>query len=231
MRAGRRVTLSPRAFDLLEVLLERRPEVVPQSELRDRLWPETFVAYSSLARLVTEARKAIGDASRKPRLVRTVYGRGYAFSGEAVDEVSGCTLVWADRLIPLVEGENVIGRGDDCHVRIQSTKVSRRHARDPGRGRAGHPRGPGQQERDLRRLAGDQVADPPRRGRRDPRGSRGPALPGARGPRPDRDRVAAAAPRVPARLTRSGCSSSRGRGRSRSSSRWQTSDRGPRGGS
>ena len=128
-RAGRGVTLSPRAFDLLEVLLERRPEVVPQSELRDRLWPKTFVAYSSLARLVTEVRKALGDTSRKPRLVRTVYGRGYAFCGEAVDEVSGCALLWADRLIPLVEGENVVGRGDDCQVRIQSTKVSRCHAR------------------------------------------------------------------------------------------------------
>jgi DNA-binding winged helix-turn-helix (wHTH) protein len=129
MRDGRDVGLSPRAFDLLEALLERRPDVVPQSELRDRLWPETFVAYSSLARLVTEVRKALGDTSRKPRLVRTVYGRGYAFSGEAVDEIAGCALAWADRLIPLVEGENVIGRGDDCHVRIQSTKVSRRHAR------------------------------------------------------------------------------------------------------
>ena len=128
-RARRGVALSPRAFDLLEVLLERRPEVVPQSVLRDRLWPKTFVAYSSLARLVTEVRKALGDTSRKPRLVRTVYGRGYAFSGEAVDEASGCALAWADRLIPLAEGENLIGRGEDCHVRIQSTKVSRRHAR------------------------------------------------------------------------------------------------------
>jgi DNA-binding winged helix-turn-helix (wHTH) protein len=128
-RAGEAVTLSPRAFDLLEALLERRPQVVPQSELRDRLWPETFVAYSSLARLVTEVRQAVGDSSRRPRLVRTVYGRGYAFSGEAIEVIAGCTLAWADRLIPLVEGENVIGRGDDCHVHIESAKVSRHHAR------------------------------------------------------------------------------------------------------
>jgi DNA-binding winged helix-turn-helix (wHTH) protein len=128
-RAGGGVTLSPRAFDLLEILLERRPEVVPQSELRDRLWPDTFVAYSSLARLVTEVRQAMGDSSRRPRLVRTAYGRGYAFSGEAIDEVAGCTLVWGGRVLPLIEGENVIGRGDDCHVRIESAKVSRRHAR------------------------------------------------------------------------------------------------------
>jgi DNA-binding winged helix-turn-helix (wHTH) protein len=128
-RGGEPVALSPRAFDLLQVLLERRPQVVPQAELRDRLWPETFVAYTSLARLVTELRKAIGDDSRKPRLVRTVYGRGYSFSGEAVDAVSGCTLFWADRMIPLLEGENVIGRDDECHVRVESAKVSRRHAR------------------------------------------------------------------------------------------------------
>jgi len=129
MRAGEPIPLSPRAFDLLQILLERRPEVVPQAELRDRLWPDTFVAYTSLARLVTEVRKAIGDASRKPRLVRTVYGRGYAFSGEANDALSGCALFWADRLIPLLEGENLIGRGDGCHIRIESTRVSRHHAR------------------------------------------------------------------------------------------------------
>jgi hypothetical protein len=90
---------------------------------------DTFVAYSSLARLVTEVRQAVGDSSRKPRLVRTVYGRGYAFSGEAIDEVASCTLAWGGRVLPLIEGENVIGRGDDCHVRIESAKVSRRHAR------------------------------------------------------------------------------------------------------
>jgi DNA-binding winged helix-turn-helix (wHTH) protein len=128
-RAGKRVTLSPRAFDLLQILLERRPQVVPQAELRDRLWPRTFVAYTSLARLVSEVRKAVGDSSRQSRLVRTVYGHGYAFSGEAVASLSGCALVWADRVIPLLEGENVIGRGVECQVRIESTRVSRRHAR------------------------------------------------------------------------------------------------------
>jgi DNA-binding winged helix-turn-helix (wHTH) protein len=128
-RGGGPVALSPRAFDLLQLLLERRPQVVSQAELRDRLWPETLVAYTSLARLVTEVRQAIGDSSRKPRLVRTVYGRGYAWSGEAVDEISGCSLFWADRLIPLLEGENVIGRDDDCHVHVESAKVSRHHAR------------------------------------------------------------------------------------------------------
>ena len=128
-RGGEPTTLSPRAFDLLQVLLERRPQVVPQAELRDRLWPNTFVAYTSLARLVTELRKAIGDDSRKPRLVRTVYGRGYSFTGDAIEEISGCSLFWADRMIPLLEGENVIGRDDECHVRVESAKVSRRHAR------------------------------------------------------------------------------------------------------
>lgn len=128
-RDGKPITLSPRAFDLLQILLERRPQVVAHAELRDRLWPKTFVAYTSLARLVTEVRRAIGASSRDPGLVRTVYGRGYAFSGEAIDEISGCTLFWAGRLIPLIEGENLIGRGDDCNVHIESAKVSRHHAR------------------------------------------------------------------------------------------------------
>lgn len=128
-RAGVAIPLSPRAFDLLQLLLERRPRVLTQAELRDRLWPDTVVAYTSLARLVTEIRHALADSSERPRFVRTVYGRGYAFIGDAVEATSCCGLEWAGHRVPLVEGDNLIGRGDDCQVRIESTKVSRHHAK------------------------------------------------------------------------------------------------------
>ncbi|MCM2257772.1 MAG: FHA domain-containing protein [Vicinamibacteria bacterium] len=128
-RAGVAIPLSPRAFDLLQLLLEQRPRVLTQAELRDRLWPDTVVAYTSLARLVTEVRHALADSSERPRFVRTVYGCGYAFIGDAVAALSCCGLEWAGHRLPLVEGENLIGRGDDCQVRIESTKVSRHHAK------------------------------------------------------------------------------------------------------
>ena len=55
--------LSPKAFQLLELLLDRRPEAVAKSELLERLWPETFVSDASLHNLVAEIRAGGRDTS------------------------------------------------------------------------------------------------------------------------------------------------------------------------
>jgi DNA-binding winged helix-turn-helix (wHTH) protein len=122
-------------FELLELLLERRPEAVAKEAIHERLWPKTFVSESSLARLAAEARRALADDARKPRFLRTVFGFGYAFCGEAVEErprvASGlaCRLSIGPRDIPLSPGENVLGRAEGAIVSIPSTKASRHHAR------------------------------------------------------------------------------------------------------
>jgi DNA-binding winged helix-turn-helix (wHTH) protein len=129
--------LSPKAFECLGALLERRPEVVARAQLQDRRWPKTFVADTSLRRVIAEIREALGDDERKPRFIRTVRGFGYAFCGAIEDERAApraagdaaCRLEWGHREIPLREGENVLGRTDDAVVWIDSPRVSRRHAR------------------------------------------------------------------------------------------------------
>jgi DNA-binding winged helix-turn-helix (wHTH) protein len=136
-RRGRPVPLSPRAFQLLGILLRGAPRAFAQADLRDELWPGTHVARTSLARLGTENRKATGDSARAPRYVRNVHGFGYAFCGaveggpapaEAPAD-GACALVWGEREFPLVEGENVIGRAPGSRLPIPSAAVSRRHAR------------------------------------------------------------------------------------------------------
>jgi DNA-binding winged helix-turn-helix (wHTH) protein len=82
-RAGEPVEISPKAFVLLGLLLAGRPRVMSHVDLRDRLWPDSHVARTSLARLVTEIRHALGDEAGTPRFVRNVHGLGYAFCGEA----------------------------------------------------------------------------------------------------------------------------------------------------
>jgi DNA-binding winged helix-turn-helix (wHTH) protein len=136
-RAGREVHLSNKAFLLLEMLLDRRPQVLSHAELRDSLWPGTFVSYSSLAGLISEVRRAIGDHTRPPRLVRTVHGLGYSFIAEAegtpeparVEVASPYRLRWRSRELPLLQGQNLVGRDPECDVQIGSSRVSRRHAR------------------------------------------------------------------------------------------------------
>jgi DNA-binding winged helix-turn-helix (wHTH) protein len=76
------VPLSPKAFRLLEHLIQEAPRAISKDELHRVLWPHIFVSEGNLARLATEVRWAIGDSAHNPRFVRTVHGFGYSFSGE-----------------------------------------------------------------------------------------------------------------------------------------------------
>ena len=53
--------LSPKAFDLLSILVADRPKAISKSDLQERLWPATFVVEKNLANLVGEIRDALGD--------------------------------------------------------------------------------------------------------------------------------------------------------------------------
>lgn len=139
LRHGSARPLSPKAFQLLELLLDRRPEAVAKTELLERLWPETFVTDASLHNVVAEIRAALGDAPRAARYIRTVPRYGYAFHGDArvvapPAEVSrpadaGPRLFMGEQEWPLAEGSNLIGRDRDCAMRIDSATLSRHHAR------------------------------------------------------------------------------------------------------
>jgi DNA-binding winged helix-turn-helix (wHTH) protein len=138
LRHGSATPLSPKAFQLLEILLDRRPEAVSKAEILERLWPETFVADASLHNLVTEIRAATGDAPRTSRYIRTVPRYGYAFHGDARPAPAAALAghsTSSQRLVSksgewlLSEGSNVVGRDGDCAIRIDSSTLSRRHAR------------------------------------------------------------------------------------------------------
>ena len=88
-RDGQPVPLSPRGMLLLSLLLERRPRPVSHRELRDALWPQTHVGYTSLAQVVTEVRKAIGDQPGAETLIRTVPRVGYAFAATVHEDPPG----------------------------------------------------------------------------------------------------------------------------------------------
>lgn len=134
---GRRLHVSPKAFDLLRVLLERRPNVVSKTELHDKVWPGAFVGDANLSVVIAEIRQVLGDDSKDGRFIRTVHRVGYAFSGQVLERAPGpavergyrCWLVWNDRRLPLSEGEYILGRDPRCTLHIDASGVSRRHAR------------------------------------------------------------------------------------------------------
>lgn len=136
-RGDKPVHVTPKAFDLLTILIDRRPEAIGKEALEQRIWGSTHVAETSLAGLVAELRSALGDSAREPRFLRTVHGFGYAFCGTAaasgVDQPGSDPLVfrlaWGRREVSLHAGENILGRVDEAAAWMDSPSVSRRHAR------------------------------------------------------------------------------------------------------
>jgi DNA-binding winged helix-turn-helix (wHTH) protein len=139
VRGGQLLAISPKAFALLELLMESRPKAVSKADIHARLWPGTFVSEANLGNLIVELRSALGDSARKPRLIRTVARFGYAFiaktsidrgrPGERAEGGRVYRLLWGRREIALEPGENLIGRDREAIVWIDDESVSRRHAR------------------------------------------------------------------------------------------------------
>jgi DNA-binding winged helix-turn-helix (wHTH) protein len=137
-RNAEEVHLSPKAFDLLLMLIMNRPKAMAKRTLQERLWPATFVSEANLPTLIAEIRGALADRPQAPRFVRTVHRFGYAFCAEVAETSAPLRrpdhggvrywLVQGTRKLPLAEGVNTVGRDPDSTVCLESTGVSRRHS-------------------------------------------------------------------------------------------------------
>ncbi len=85
-RDGVVVSLQPKAYRLLEVLLEARPSALSKPQLHDLVWPDVHVSDASLSRLMSELRSALGEPGREGGFVRTIHGFGYAFAADVATE-------------------------------------------------------------------------------------------------------------------------------------------------
>ena len=138
-RGSESVALSPKAFQLLAVLVANRPKALSKATLQQHLWPDTFVLEKNLVNLVAEIRDALGDTATNSRFVRTVPRFGYAFretSSRHADATRGVRgaparfrLVWTGGRATLSDGEYVLGRDPDLELFLDAQDVSRHHAR------------------------------------------------------------------------------------------------------
>ena len=134
-RGGTPVRLSPRAFRLLCFLVAQRPRAVSKRDLIDAIWSSSFVEEANLKTLVLEIRKALEERGGDAGVIRTVFGHGYAFAAEAVEEAAAAArqprvhIEVQNRVILLPEGVHEIGRRPDCAIFIDAASVSRVHAR------------------------------------------------------------------------------------------------------
>jgi DNA-binding winged helix-turn-helix (wHTH) protein len=133
------VQLRPRAMEVLLCLADRAGRLASKQYLIDSVWRTEFVAENVLTHVIAELRRLLGDDADRPSYIETIPRRGYRLiapvSGleppECLPEsdIPRFKLESEDGEHPLVEGENLIGRGPEAAIRIDDSEVSRRHAR------------------------------------------------------------------------------------------------------
>jgi DNA-binding winged helix-turn-helix (wHTH) protein len=134
-----RVRLRPKALSLLVALARRPGQVLGKETILDAVWPDVVVGDASVSVLVAELRGALDDDPASPRFIETIPRRGYRLiapvsrpdiaTPQPHDDVPRIWLLGKHLEAVLEPGETLIGRAPGAHVRIQSPKVSRHHAR------------------------------------------------------------------------------------------------------
>jgi adenylate cyclase len=92
LKAGEKVPLGPRPFEVLLYLIKKHDGVVTKQELFAQIWGTDFVTDSALTQVIKEIRLALGDDAQSPKYIRTVHRKGYQF------------------IAPLSDGNNVAKR-------------------------------------------------------------------------------------------------------------------------
>ncbi|MEP6848773.1 MAG: winged helix-turn-helix domain-containing protein [Acidobacteriota bacterium] len=78
----RMVSLTPKAFELLLVLVRHSGSLMKKEELLEMVWANTFVDENNLPRTISALRKALGEEPAQHKYIVTVPGQGYRFVAE-----------------------------------------------------------------------------------------------------------------------------------------------------
>ena len=78
-RQDRFVPITPKTFEVLVVLLQRRDRVVSKDELLSLVWPDTAVQENNLVRQISSLRRALGQRADQHDYIVTIPGQGYRF--------------------------------------------------------------------------------------------------------------------------------------------------------
>jgi DNA-binding winged helix-turn-helix (wHTH) protein len=144
LRAGAEIPLTHKSRELLLLFLHNPGRLLTREEITERVWPDLAVTDDAVRFQVAELRKAFGAGAEA--FIRTIRREGYRWEapvrGEAHSPVRPALpggernrpearhrLVLESREVPLLAGENILGRDPDAALWIDHASVSRHHAR------------------------------------------------------------------------------------------------------
>lgn len=111
LRGTEAVRLSPKAYDVLVLLVRQSGRLVTKDELLAHVWPESFVEEGILNVHVAALRKALGDDTRPPAYIETVVRSGYRFKAAVRFDSADEKPFTPSAITRPVELYELVGRG------------------------------------------------------------------------------------------------------------------------
>ena len=102
-RNGERISLAPKAFDTLLILVHHSGHVLTKDELLNTLWPDSFVEENNLTQQISQLRRALGEGVDGQNFIETLPKLGYRFLPEVREILDG-------------EGELVMSKRIRTHI-------------------------------------------------------------------------------------------------------------------
>ncbi|MDD9946936.1 MAG: AAA family ATPase [Myxococcales bacterium] len=109
-KSGVELSLEPKVFECLALLVSRAGQLTTMAQLRSHLWPDVSVADGALRRVINEARKVLGDSGTRQSQIRTRKGVGYLFVAPVTEGVGGATPLRSASSWPFVGREAELQR-------------------------------------------------------------------------------------------------------------------------
>jgi len=123
LRHGEVVPLTPKAFDILLILVQNRDRVIEKDELMKLVWPDTAVEENNLTRNISSLRRALGERPNEHRYIVTIPGRGYRFTAEVPEAITGTDVIFERhaRARVLIEEQS---ESEASRQRLQPSKIT-----------------------------------------------------------------------------------------------------------
>jgi eukaryotic-like serine/threonine-protein kinase len=90
---GKPISLSPKSFEILVVLIQSNGQLLMKDELMRQVWPDSFVEEANLTVNVSALRKALGETPGGQQYIETVPKRGYRFVAPVTQHRGEGTIV------------------------------------------------------------------------------------------------------------------------------------------
>jgi DNA-binding winged helix-turn-helix (wHTH) protein/TolB-like protein len=94
LRDGEAISLTPKAFEILTVLVRNSGHLVGKDKLMQEVWPDAFVEEANITQHVSMLRKALGEAADEHRYIETVPREGYRFTASVKRRNVGTAAQW-----------------------------------------------------------------------------------------------------------------------------------------